>query len=82
MCILCSIFSFKQEAHGAFIRSHDSTCNVIVTKLTLLGIFNLDPKACNWILFDLQTEHASDKACYEDDKYQIGFILTWYLKEG
>ena len=27
-------------------------------------------------LFDLQTKHNSNKACYEDAKYPIGFILT------
>ena len=33
-------------------------------------------KRVNWILFDLQTEHNSDKACYENAKYPIGFIST------
>ena len=33
------------------------------------------------IFFNLQTEYFSDKACYEDAKYPIGFILTSYLKE-
>ena len=41
-------------------------------------ILNFDPKTARvtQILFDLQTEDSSDKACYEDGKYQIGFSLT------
>ena len=27
-------------------------------------------------IFYLQTEHISNKACYEDAKYPIGFVLT------
>ena len=37
----------KQEAHGALKHTHDYTCNVIVTKLTPLGILNFDPKTRN-----------------------------------
>ena len=44
-------------------------------------VLNFDPKRVTRILFDLQTEHNSDKACYEDAKYPIGFIVTQYLKE-
>ena len=29
----------------------------------------------------IQTTHNSDKACYEDAKYQISIISTLYLKE-
>ena len=39
-------------------------------------ILNFDPKRVTRILFDLQTENTSDKACYEDAKYPIGFILN------
>ena len=28
------------------------------------------------LLFDFQTEHTSDKTCYEDAKYPIDIILT------
>ena len=37
----------------------------------------LIPKSVTRILFDLQTEHIFDKACYEDDKYPISFFLNW-----
>ena len=72
----------KQEAHGALRRSHDYKCNVSVTKLTPLssppgaqGVLSpnlLNQKRVTRILF----EHISDKVCYEDAKYPIGFILT------
>ena len=39
--------------------------------------WTLTPKPITRILFDLQSEHISDKAWY-----LIGFILTWYLKES
>ena len=39
-------------------------------------ILNFDPKTCNPVLPDLQTEHISDKACHEDAKYPISFTLT------
>ena len=75
-----------QEAHRALRRSHDYTCNVIATKLTPLstppggqGVLSpnlLYQQRVIQILFDLHTEHNSDKACYENGKYPIGFIWT------
>ena len=45
-------------------------------------ILNFDPKRVTRILFDLQAEHSFDKTCYEDVKYQIGFILTLIFEGG
>ena len=38
----------------------------------------LMPKCVTHMLPDLQHEHNSDKACYEDAKYPICFILTLF----
>ena len=41
----------------------------------------LTPKRVTRILLDLQTEYISDQANYEDAKYPIGFMLTYYMKK-
>ena len=41
-------------------------------------MFKLNPK----ILFELQTEHNSDRACYEDTKYAIIFYINLIFEGG
>ena len=42
-------------------------------------ILNFDPKRVTQILFELQSKHISDKACYENDKYPIGLRFYFNL---
>ena len=52
-------------------------------KLTLYVLYwTLTPKCVTRILLNFKTKHISEKACHEDAKYQISFILNYYLKEA
>ena len=68
----------KQKAINFKHGEYSSTCSNYTTLLSnakKMFILNFDPKTCNPILPDLQTEHNPIKACCEEAKYQIGFIL-------